>query len=247
MKKTEDWLSIIIIAYNEEKYLPVLLNSLSVQTNKEFELIVVDSNSTDNTCQIAKTYKENFEQFVYHKLNIANGPAYARNQGAEVAKYERLIFLDADTRLKPDFVERVKYDLNKKPADVATCPIRIAEENLESNFGAVFLNIFMITLKPFYSSAYGACFISTKSVHNKLNGFREDIGICEDCNYIKRARRKYGYKFRILSPYFYTSERRAKSEGKVGFMLKYVKIHLYRMLTGKEILKGEIKYSYGVF
>ena len=100
---------------------------------------------------------------------------------------------------------------------------------------------------PVYSSAYGACFISTKTVHKKLQGFREDLGVCEDCNYVKRARREYHYNFRILTPYFFTSDRRALNEGKIAFFLKYIKIHVYRMFTGKEILKDEINYTYGKF
>ncbi len=247
MSDLNDKISIIIIAYNEEKYLPILLGSLSNQTNKEFEVVVVDSNSTDNTHQVALSFKNNFKFFNYVKLDDSKGPAYARNQGAKKASFERLIFLDADTRLKPNFIERVVSDLKKTKPDIATCPIRISEKNFESNLGAVFLNAFMISLRPVYSTGYGACFISTKEIHQKLNGFREDLGVCEDCNYIKRARRLHNYKYNILSPFFYTSDRRAKNEGGIIFLLKYIRIHLYRMFTGREILKGEIKYKYGEF
>ena len=240
-------ISIIVIAYNEEKYLPIILGSLSNQTNKDFEVIVTDSGSSDNTVNTALGFKEKFDALQVVELGCAKGPAYARNKGAEAASYERLIFLDADTRLKNNFIENVKKELDLKKPDVATCPIRISEKDPLSNFGAIFLNVFMLVLKPVYSAAYGACFISTKTVHKKLNGFREDLGICEDCNYIKRARRIYNYKFRILSSYFYTSDRRAKSEGQFGFMFKYILIHLYRMFTGNEILKEKIHYNYGGF
>ena len=105
----------------------------------------------------------------------------------------------------------------------------------------------MIIFRPVYSSGYGACLITTQNTHSLVGGFNEKIGLCEDCNYIKNARRKYRLKYGILSPYFYTSDRRAKSEGGIRFMLKYIKIHLFRMLTGKEILEEEIEYNYGNF
>lgn len=242
-----DFISIIIITYNEEKFLPILLDSLAIQTYKNFEIIIVDSNSSDDTLIISKDYSYKFKEYKLIPLQITNGPAFGRNQGALVAKYERLLFLDADTNLKPDFIERVMQSLKRNKADVATCPIRIAEGGLVPNMGAVFLNFFMIGLKPVYSSAYGACFISTQTVHHALNGFMENLAVCEDCNYIRRARRLHGFKFKILRPLFYTSDRRAKTEGGLSFMFKYIKIHIKRMLTKKEIMIGEITYNYGEF
>ncbi len=239
--------SIIIIAYNEQKYLPRLLNSLVKQMLNPFEVIIVDSDSKDRTGSIALSYKDKLPSLKYLKLPVALGPAYARNRGAEISSYERLLFLDADTRVKPDFIERVIAELLLYDPDVATCPIRIAENHLASNLGAIFLNSFMILMKPVYSAAYGACIISTKSIHVKLDGFREDLGLCEDCNYIKRARRNHKMRFKILSPYFFTSDRRAMLEGGADFFLKYIRIHLLRMFTGREILKDEIKYEYGNF
>ena len=238
-------LSIIIIAYNEERYISGILNSLIDQSHKNFEVIVVDSNSTDNTETVAKKFSKYFDEFRFLKLDEAKGPAYGRNKGAEIARYDKLLFLDADTLIKNDFIERITRETEYHKVDVGTCPIRIAEKEVISNIGAYFLNLFLFILNPFYSSAYGACLFSTKKVHLKVGGFDENIGVCEDCNYVKKARRLYKFKFRIFKPYFYTSDRRAKSEGGLIFMWKYIKIHLYRMLTGKEILVNSIKYDYG--
>lgn len=240
-------ISIIIIAYNEEKYITGILNALLNQTVKNFEVIVVDSNSSDKTEQVTKEIAPAFKEFTYIKLDAAHGPAYGRNKGAEAASYSRLLFFDADTSIKTNFIERIGNELQQKKLDVATCPVRILEGGLASDFGAFFLNSFMIVLKPVYSAGYGACFITTQNVHSLVGGFNENFGLCEDCNYIKNARRIHGFKYGILSPYFYTSDRRAIAEGGLRFMLKYIKIHLYRMLTGKEILKEEIVYDYGNF
>ena len=240
-------LSIIIIAYNEEEHLPLLLESLAEQTIQNFEVIVVDSNSIDKTATIAHNYSSRFTEFTYNKLSAPLGPGYARNCGAELCKYERILFLDADTILPSRFIEQVIHDISKKTIDVATCRIRISEGDILSNAAALFLNFFMIALYPFYSSGYGACLLSSKQVHQTIGGFREDLGICEDCDYIKRARRDFNFKFHILNPIFFTSNRRSKTENGFSMMIKYIKVHVYRMITKKEILQGNITYTYGNF
>ncbi|WP_291855753.1 glycosyltransferase [Marinilabilia sp.] len=240
-------ISIIIIAYNEEKYIAGILNALINQTVKNFEVIVVDSNSIDKTEQVTKAFACHFEEFRYVRLDAARGPAYSRNRGAEVAKYERLLFFDADTSVKSNFIERINNQIKKRNLDTATCPIRILEGGWSADLSALFLNSFMYFLKPVYSSGYGACFISTREVHNLVGGFDETIGLCEDCLYIKKARREHHLKHGILTPYFYTSDRRAKAEGGILFILKFAKLHLYRMISGKEIQKEEIVYNYGNF
>jgi len=240
-------ISVIIIAYNEEKYISNILKGLSVQTLQNFEVIVVDSNSSDQTEKVAKDFAADFAEFSYVKLNETIGPAHGRNQGAAAARYDRLLFFDADTTILPHFIATVTAEMEKRQLDLATCPIRILEGDFVSNLGAYFLNAFMYVLKPLYSAAYGACFISNKRTHELVGGFDETLGICEDCNYLKKARRKHGLKFGILSPYFFTSDRRAKSEGGLRFMFKYIRIHLYRMLTGKEVTRKEIVYSYGIY
>lgn len=239
-------LSVIVIAYNEEAYLPRSLASLSAQTARDFEVVVVDSNSTDGTESVTHEHAQKLPGFQYLKLSQTLGPGFARNRGAEVASGTRFLFLDADTVLSPDFIADTTGELARFEADVATCPLRVLEKSLLSYVGAVFLNTAMRVLNPFYACAYGACLFSTRAVHKAVGGFDERIGICEDCHYVKKAR-KQSFRFRILSPVFHTSDRRARREGSARVMVKYVGCHLRRMLTGKEILKEEIDYTYGNF
>lgn len=238
MKKNK--ISIIIIAYNEEKYISGILDSLKNQTNKDFEVIIVDSKSTDHTELVVNAFANSFDEFRYITLHTALGPAYGRNQGAALAHYDRLLFFDADTRVEPDFIERITQELIDRKLDLATCPMRIAEGTFLSTVGALWLNGFLSLLKPIYSSAYGACFLSTKEVHAHVGGFDEHVGICEDCHYVKKARRHHQYTFGILTPYFYTSDRRATTEGRFTLLITYLRVHVYRMFTGKEISRSDI-------
>ena len=91
-------LSIIIPTYNEEKYLPKLLESIRNQNFKDYEIIVADGNSEDNTRKIANKYK----------CKIINGGSQANgiNNGAKQAKYNNLLILDADASLPINFLNK---------------------------------------------------------------------------------------------------------------------------------------------
>ncbi len=97
--------SIIIPTYNRSIKLVNLLTALEEQTFKEFETIVVDDGSTDNTQSVLKN-----RGFSLRKLRIVHqknqGHAVARNQGAKKASGNLLIFFDSDVRPFPDCVER---------------------------------------------------------------------------------------------------------------------------------------------
>jgi len=239
-------LSIIVIAYNEEEFVPGVLAALEVQMTRDFEVIVVDSNSTDGTERAARAHAARLPHFRYLRLSQTRGPAYGRNRGAEIAAHEHLLFLDADTVLDDGFIALTTAEMAELGADVGTCPLRVIEDSALSRLGAAFLNLSMQVFRPIYSSAYGACLFSSKKVHLAVNGFDERLGICEDCYYVKKARR-LGFRFRILDPAFYTSDRRARHEGSLRVMAKYMGCHVRRLLTGREIMRETIHYDYGEF
>jgi glycosyltransferase involved in cell wall biosynthesis len=84
-------ISVIIPAYNSEKTIEKLLSSLRKSIFSDYEIIVVDDHSTDNTGEIARKYSDTVVT-----LKERSGPARARNVGAENAKGDILLFLDAD-------------------------------------------------------------------------------------------------------------------------------------------------------
>jgi glycosyltransferase involved in cell wall biosynthesis len=92
--------SIIIPTYNREKYLPLALDSILNQTFKDYEIIVIDDGSTDNTRQAIKPYEEKI-QYLYQDNA---GVSAARNAGIRQAKGEWLAFLDSDDEWVPDYL-----------------------------------------------------------------------------------------------------------------------------------------------
>ena len=90
-------LSIVIPAFNEEKYLTRLLDSIKKQTYKNYEIIIADADSKDNTRKMAKKYG--------CKVIKGGIPAVGRNNGAKVAKGDILLFMDADAIIGEKFLE----------------------------------------------------------------------------------------------------------------------------------------------
>jgi len=85
-------ISVIIPTYNSAEYIEEALGSVFEQTFQDFEIIVVDDGSTDNTAEVLKKYGDRI-RYIYQENN---GPASARNRGIRAARGEYIAFLDAD-------------------------------------------------------------------------------------------------------------------------------------------------------
>lgn len=97
--------SIVTPMYNEERYLPRFLDSLKKQTFKDFEIILIDDWSKDNSIKIAESYKKDFNLTILKQKH--GGPWKARNRWAKEAKWEILIFVDADMYFDKDCIKNL--------------------------------------------------------------------------------------------------------------------------------------------
>ena len=102
MKIDKVFFSIIIPTYNRADFILNALNSVFAQTYKNFEVIVVDDGSTDNTEALLKGMKD--PRFIYIKKENKERAA-ARNAGVRMAQGEYITFLDSDDLLYPDHFE----------------------------------------------------------------------------------------------------------------------------------------------
>ena len=103
-------ISIIIPTYNEEKNISDCVLSLKQQSEKDFEIIVVDDGSTDSTIQILK----GLDVKVLEQKH--EGPGIARNFGAKVAKGKILVFLDADMTYDSKFLKNLVRPIEENKA-----------------------------------------------------------------------------------------------------------------------------------
>ncbi|MCX7927272.1 MAG: glycosyltransferase [Candidatus Omnitrophica bacterium] len=88
--------SVIIPTHNDGKYISEAISSVLEQTYSDFEIVVVDDGSIDNTEIIVHQYLNNFPQKIKYFFQKNSGPSAARNKGIREAKGEYIAFLDAD-------------------------------------------------------------------------------------------------------------------------------------------------------
>jgi glycosyltransferase involved in cell wall biosynthesis len=106
--------SIIIPVFNRPEELKELLESLCMQTFKDFEVIIVEDGSEVDSENVVKTYSK-LKLFYFKKGN--SGPGLSRNYGAERARASILLFFDSDCVIPPEYLESVYSYLKVFPVD----------------------------------------------------------------------------------------------------------------------------------
>lgn len=106
MIKNIDLVSVITPAYNSEKYISESIESVLSQTYKNWELIIVNDKSTDNTKDIIEHYVDKDSRIRLIELQENSGAAVARNTALESAKGRYIAFLDSDDRWKKNKLEK---------------------------------------------------------------------------------------------------------------------------------------------
>lgn len=108
--------SVIVPLYNKAPYVRKALESVVEQTYKDFELIIIDDGSTDNSATICEEYLNNITHQTSHIIHQKNaGVAAARNDGVKVSKGDYVAFLDADDWWEPMFLEEMDKLIQEYP------------------------------------------------------------------------------------------------------------------------------------
>lgn len=113
-------ISIVIPIYNAEKTLDKCINSVLNQTFNDFELILVNDGSKDNSLNICKRYQKRDQRVII--INEGNeGCIAARMKGIKASKYEYLMFVDADDWLDTKALEIISKEAAKEDIDITVC------------------------------------------------------------------------------------------------------------------------------
>ena len=114
----ENAISVIMPAYNVEKYVKKSLDSLFGQSFQNFELIFINDGSTDKTGDIVNEFKNKYKDKIC-VINVENGgQSRARNIGLEHAKSEYIVFLDSDDYIETDYLETLYLAAKEKNSDM---------------------------------------------------------------------------------------------------------------------------------
>jgi len=234
--------SIIIPTLNEEWFLPKLLKDLVRQTDHDFETIVVDARSTDQTVVQIKHFPEiNISSWKVNKRNVS----YQRNFGASKAKGRFLIFLDADVRINKNFIAKLKTITIKHPGLIyipsISPQINSPQDRVQFNIANVLVEISQITAKPFST---GGSMIWEKNFFRLIGGFDEKLYLAED-HYIVQLAKKWGVRARFL-PQIQVKFclRRLQKEGWLVSLSKNIRATAHVLLSGR-IDKKIFEYEMG--
>ena len=108
--------SIVMPVYNAEKYIREAINSICAQTFTDWECLIINDCSSDNTLKILEEYKKKDSRIQIFSLEENQGVSSARNKGIRCAKGKYLWFVDADDRVELNMLENLHEKLVKTPA-----------------------------------------------------------------------------------------------------------------------------------
>lgn len=169
-------LSVIIPAYNEEKYIEACINSLKNQhTATNYEIIVVDNSSTDKTNELAK--KTNVKVLSEPRP----GRILAKNTGAKNATGDIFCFVDADCNAPNEYLEKISNFFTQNPkVDAVGGPYIYLDGGFFIKLGTQTFNYFyyyhqFIKLLSGFPSLPGGNMAVRKSAFESINGFNEKI------------------------------------------------------------------------
>jgi len=233
-------ISVIIPTLNEGGYIESTLQSLAEQTYQDFELIVKDGLSTDDTVEIAKGYAD----LVVSGKDVSIGDA--RNKGARQANGEVLAFLDADTSLDKHALELVAEDFSRY--DIALLLPKYGPKEEGSKFlsrtkkqAGSFLIGFENFWRRYVDKFCGGMFMPVdSSIFKRIGGFDKRLQCCEDIEISYRLRRVGN----VLNDYrvrAYFSIRRFLLSGFVTTLRNYglnaLRMHLHLLQPEFEIFR----------
>lgn len=189
--------SVIIPAYNQADFLGLTLQSVLSQTYKDFECIIIDDGSTDNTRGVLDDYHDKRIRYLYQDNK---GLASARNTGIKNASGKYLHFLDSDDLIYPYFLERMVEIIDSdNKVDILLCAWELIDEEGKvisgkigpPEIGNLIEDLILQNLFPVHAA------ITRRELFENLGSFDEKLSALEDWDLWLRAAIK-GFNFRTL-------------------------------------------------
>ena len=247
----ENLISIIIPTYNRAHIVCETLDSVLSQTYTNWECIVVDDGSTDNTKDIIKSYRVKDSRFLlFNRENKVKGVSYCRNISLENANGDYILFLDSDDLLDKKCLEnRLNFINKEKKADVWVFKMQEFNENglgKECNnypenveYQLEYLKMILRYEIPFSVT----CPIWKKESLNQINGFDEKFNRMEDPDLHCRAfMAGLNFKFdkETLPDCFYRVDDSSKARSKDPVFMKIFLDSFYKFVDKFSIYENSV-------
>ena len=180
-------ISVIMPVYNSETFLKDSINSILKQTFIDFDFIIIDDGSTDNTEIIIKSFNDN--RIKYLKTDH-HGISSALNYAINYSNSEYIIRMDADDIALPDRIEKqISYMKNNPHLDITGCGMLIIDEDNEliGKKKLPFDSKQILSTMPFYCTVMHPTFCFKKSAFLKLKGYRNNFIYAQDYDFLLRS------------------------------------------------------------
>lgn len=239
----EDLVSIIMPAYNCERFIGIALDSVISQTYRNWEVIVIDDCSTDNTAHVVQEYLKKDNRIKYYKLDKNSGAAVARNKAVDIAKGKYMAFLDSDDVWFPEkLTKQIEFMEENNYGFTCTSYTKIDEEGQYLN------RTIVAEYKRDYDGVLKTCPGNSTVIYNaeKLGKFKiPDIKKRNDYVMWLQVIKKEKYLYGIEEP---LGSHRIRAEGISSNKMSLVGYHwkVYREIEKLSLLKSSYLIVYWV-
>ena len=223
MKKSSrlPFVSVIIPAYNEEKYLGTALDSILQQDypHNKFEIIVADDDSTDSTAKIARAHGAKVVRAGKHRIGATrHAGALAASKRAEI-----LVFADADITAPPNWLRTLVSAYEDARVVGAQGPVLPSDGSLFHAIASKMLFVPYLAVMAWlkHPSGPGSNYSVRRSAYFKVGGFNQNIVTAEDIDLAARLLKLGKFVFVSRAP-VNVSMRRVKKWGTIKFFLFHV-------------------------
>lgn len=235
--------SIVIPAYNEEKYIGRLLSSLQKLPKENIlEILVVDNGSTDKTKEIVRIEGLGVDGSSKIRLieELRKGVAWARTRGAQEAKGDIIVFLDADTEVTKDWLSKLFKYFAKNEVVCVSGPTRFYDVSLVGRFSAAIYWWFasvVVSRITGYMGIFANLAVRAES-YRKIGGIDTSVEFYGDDTNITRRLSRVGKVIFAYDYFIYTSARRFNNEGLLRTTIRYAINFFSEVFIHKPVTKG---------
>ena len=197
-------ISIIVPVYNVSKYIEKCIQSILTQTYRNFEVILIDDGSTDDSGSICDLYeKKDIRIRVIHQCN--GGESVARNNGMRRAQGVYISFVDSDDWLEDDYLEQLLK--NMEPFSMISCKFVIDDRKPIPNGDLYRINraeayISMLSAHGMGGYVWGKLF-DRKLIEKEKMSFDRETAICPDLLFVSQYLGKCNFPISVLHSQLY--------------------------------------------
>lgn len=215
--------SIIIPLYNKAPYIAKAINSVLAQTFTDYELVIMDDGSKDDSFEVAKKAIEGNDCCRLYRQENA-GVSLARNNAVALSKGEYLCFLDADDWWAPTFLEEMSKFVDEFPdagiygtsytiVNETKRKTRVANIGVEKDFAKGYINYCRVYAKTLVMPLWTGAVCMPRNVFEEFGGFPKGIRLGEDFLLWIRVALKYKVAFLNQPLSFYNQDVEVANRG----------------------------------